>query len=669
MNEREIFLAVIEITDPAERAAWLDQACGDNHELRSCVDALLTASAQASQFLEQPAVEIPDGVDRTLLSDAGDLDDDVAAATSGEAEFRRYLQPSGRPGSLGRLGHYEIEQILGRGAFGIVAKAIDEKLRRVVAIKLMNPELATTSPPRKRFLREAHTTAAVTHENIVAIYAVEEEPLPYLVMEYIPGQTLQQRMDAQGPLAMQDILRIGQQVAAGLASAHAVNLIHRDIKPSNILLTDNPGERAKITDFGLARAVDDASLTSSGVIAGTPLYMAPEQARGEPLDHRADLFSLGCVLYQMASGRPPFRAANTVAVLKRVCEDTPRPLNDVIPDFPAWLEAIILRLLQKDREDRFQSAQEVADLLARCQNGQLPPELPGAAAAMASGMSAPESPEATSGGSAAKTAPSSQKGVLAGIAMTLIGLVLATVVAPRIAQWLKTPIPKLPDAADRGGLWFDGRDDWVQVSGLDWDYPQFTIEAFVTSAPQSDNGTIAFLGSEQGEDREWMSLFDGNQAGDGKRVSGAAIQGKEGYENAYGPFGGGERQHRALVYDGRTLNYYINGVWQGQRWSEAHEGMQWSMTELRLGCDGGGRRFFQGTIDLLRISRVARYSESFTPIASLSADDRTLAIYQFDEGAGTVLHDSSGHGHDGTIQGARWKSPQPDSASTEPAGN
>lgn len=303
--------------------------------------------------------------EQTGLWDSSEPDDDPhAERMSGEAEFRKYLEPASRSGWLGRLSHYEIEEILGCGAYGIVAKAFDEKLHRVVAIKLISPTIASTSPPRKRFLREARTAAAVTHENIVAIHAVEEEPIPYLVMEYIPGQTLQQRMDENGPLEVPDILRIGQQVAAGLAAAHAVNLIHRDIKPSNVLLNN---ERAKISDFGLARAVDDATLTSSGLIAGTPLYMAPEQARGDTLDHRTDLFSLGSVLYQMASGRPPFRAANMVAVLKRVCEDTPRSLNEVIPDIPHWLETIIFRLLEKEREERYQTAQEVAELLARCQ--------------------------------------------------------------------------------------------------------------------------------------------------------------------------------------------------------------------------------------------------------------------------------------------------------------
>jgi len=368
MNERDIFLAAIEIANPAERAAYLDQTCADNPELRAQVEELLRTHDETSQFLETPAVATDSAVDRTVLTDDSDTDEDSGEErASGEAEFRKYLEPATRPGWLGRLAHYEIEEILGRGAFGIVAKAFDEKLYRVVAIKLMSPELASTSPPRKRFLREARTAAAVTHENIVAIYAVEEEPIPYLVMEYIPGQTLQQRMDEHGPVEVPEVLRIGQQVAAGLAAAHSVNLIHRDIKPSNILLSDGFHERAKISDFGLARAVDDATMTQSGIIAGTPMYMAPEQARSETLDHRADLFSLGSVLYQMAGGRPPFRAANTMAVLKRVCEDTPRPLGDVLPGNPDWLEAIIFKLLEKDRDDRYQTAQDVADLLARCQ--------------------------------------------------------------------------------------------------------------------------------------------------------------------------------------------------------------------------------------------------------------------------------------------------------------
>ena len=153
-------------------------------------------------------------------------------------------------------------------------------------------------------------------------------------MEYVPGATLQQRLDEQGPLELIDVVRLGKQIADGLAAAHEQQLIHRDVKPGNILLETSIDDHVKITDFGLARTADAASMTRSGMIAGTPLYMAPEQAFGQKLDPRADLFSLGSVLYQMLTGRPPFRAPNMLAVLKRVTEDTPRPINEIVPEIP-----------------------------------------------------------------------------------------------------------------------------------------------------------------------------------------------------------------------------------------------------------------------------------------------------------------------------------------------
>jgi len=178
-------------------------------------------------WFEETIQRMPDqSTDRSL-----DFGPDDA---SGLEKLGKYLQPSNRPSWLGRLQHYELERILGQGAFGIVLKAFDERLQRVVAIKFLNPDLVTTSSPRKRFLREARTAAAVRHENIVGIHAIEEEPLRYIVMEYIPGITLQQCLDQNGPLELNEFLPKAQQIAAGLAAAHAANLIHRDIKPSNI---------------------------------------------------------------------------------------------------------------------------------------------------------------------------------------------------------------------------------------------------------------------------------------------------------------------------------------------------------------------------------------------------------------------------------------------------
>jgi WD40 repeat protein/serine/threonine protein kinase len=275
---------------------------------------------------------------------------------------RAFLPPSSA-GGLGRLGHYELIEVIGRGAMGVVLKARDESLQRVVAIKLMAPEMAAEPTARKRFTREAQAAAAVRNEHVIDIHAVEEtNGIPYLVMEYIQGESLQNRLRRQGSLALEQILRIGAQIAAGLAAAHAQGLIHRDVKPANILL-ENGVARVKITDFGLARPVDDPRMTPNGTIAGTPQYMSPEQASGGALDHRTDLFSLGSVLYFMCTGRPPFQGDNTLAVLKRIAEDTPEPIRQINPVVPETLAAIIARLHAKCPGERFASAAEVAKLL------------------------------------------------------------------------------------------------------------------------------------------------------------------------------------------------------------------------------------------------------------------------------------------------------------------
>ena len=252
-----------------------------------------------------------------------------------------FLAPPGTQESLGRLGQYEVTGVLGRGGFGVVLKAHDPALNRIVAIKVLAVQLATSAAARSRFAREAKAVAAVVHDNVVAVHAVDSwNGLPYLVMSYIAGQSLQQRVDRDGPLPVKEVLRIGMQAALGLAAAHGQGLVHRDVKPSNILL-ENGVERVKLSDFGLARAVDDASLTQSGVVSGTPQYMSPEQARGEAVDHRSDLFGLGSVLYFMCAGHPPFRANSTPAVLRRVCDEPPRPLHEINSDVPAWLADIV----------------------------------------------------------------------------------------------------------------------------------------------------------------------------------------------------------------------------------------------------------------------------------------------------------------------------------------
>jgi tetratricopeptide (TPR) repeat protein len=298
---------------------------------------------------------VGDGPDATARGDTA----------HGEEPYLPFLNPSDSPEYLGRLGPYNVVGVTGQGGMGIVLKAHDPRLNRFVAIKVLAPQLAAYAGARKRFLREAQAAAALNHDHIVTIHAVDEfNGFPYIVMEYVIGASLAEQIGRGKPLALGDTLRIGSQIAAGLAAAHGHGLIHRDIKPANILL-EQSGAKVKITDFGLARALGEAQITRSGQITGTPEYMSPEQARGEGLDQRSDLFSLGCVLYAMHTGLSPFRSKTAWDSIARVCNEQPRPLRGINPQTPDWFAEIVARLLAKNPDDRFQSAADVAELLDR----------------------------------------------------------------------------------------------------------------------------------------------------------------------------------------------------------------------------------------------------------------------------------------------------------------
>lgn len=272
------------------------------------------------------------------------------------------LSPPRLPGSLGQFAGYDVLERVASGGMGVVFKAKDPGLSRIVAIKILAPVLAASESARARFLREARAAAAVTHEHVVAIHAVgEERGLPFLVMQFVAGKSLETRLRS-GSIDLQAILRIGLQTAEGLAAAHAQGLVHRDIKPGNILL-ENGVERVKITDFGLARAADEPGVTRPGVVAGTPEFMSPEQARGDRLDTRSDLFSLGCVLYLMATGRSPFAADSTPATLRRVCEETPPRAETLRAEIPESLGILIERLMDKNPAHRPATADAVAGIL------------------------------------------------------------------------------------------------------------------------------------------------------------------------------------------------------------------------------------------------------------------------------------------------------------------
>ncbi len=325
-----LFLQALEVRSPEERTALLDKACGGDSALRAEVEQLLKAHEEAGNFLQKPL--LGDQQTHDLAEPDGD---DQAGADSPDCSNEvslDFLEPCDVPGRLGKIGPYEVIDAIGRGGMGVVLRAHDTKLNRTVAVKVMAPEFAANATARKRFLREAQAAAAIVHPHVITIHAVEEtEKTPYLVMECVDALSLEEKIDRRGHLELREVLRIGAQIAAGLAAAHAHGLVHRDIKPSNILL-ENGVERVKITDFGLARAVDDVETTRCGEVLGSPPFMSPEQAQGKTVDVRSDLFSLGAVLYAMCTGRSPFRADSTVAVLRRVCDDVPRPIREVNPE-------------------------------------------------------------------------------------------------------------------------------------------------------------------------------------------------------------------------------------------------------------------------------------------------------------------------------------------------
>ncbi|CAN5363823.1 hypothetical protein BH11PLA2_BH11PLA2_38620 [soil metagenome] len=277
-----------------------------------------------------------------------------------------FLRPSDKPGMIGKLGEFEIIREIGRGGMGVVLQALDPHLDREVAIKVLDPQMSSNDMARQRFCREARAAAAVVHDHIVTVFQVNEDEaagLPYLVMQLIKGESLEEKIRRQGKLGVSTTVRYAMQAAQGLAAAHAAGLIHRDIKPGNILI-EEATDKATLTDFGLARAVEDLKLTRTGFVAGTPLYMAPEQARGDNIDTRADLFSLGSVMYEALAGKPPFDGKTPLAVLRRVADEAHPRLSRINPLVPDWLEDVIDQLLEKKPEHRVESAEELGRILA-----------------------------------------------------------------------------------------------------------------------------------------------------------------------------------------------------------------------------------------------------------------------------------------------------------------
>jgi WD40 repeat protein len=338
--------------------------CQQSLEALADVDGSIAKTLHEQPALAKPASNSAywPAFDQAVTLAAVDTPAHSGARTDVSLDF---LRPPEDGSHLGTLVNFNVTRVIGRGGMGLVLQATDTCLQRDVAIKVLDPQLADDDLARTRFCREARAAASISHENVVAVYQVEQEEgqdLPFLVMELIGGESLEAKLLRDGKLSLREIVSIGMQTAAGLAAAHDKGLIHRDIKPGNILL-EKSGQRVKLSDFGLARAAEDVRLTRSGLVAGTPLYMSPEQATGDELDARSDLFSLGVVLYELAAGEPPFNGKTPLAVLKQLTESKPKALRELNPDIPDWFSHIVEKLLAKDPKDRFQSARDVANTL------------------------------------------------------------------------------------------------------------------------------------------------------------------------------------------------------------------------------------------------------------------------------------------------------------------
>jgi urea transport system substrate-binding protein len=313
-----------------------------------------------------PSAKVPE------LSDT--LTPEEASLGEGETDFlvslTGYLGAPLLEGELGRLAHYRVLAVLGQGGMGAVFQAEDVQLHRMVALKVILPEFARNPVARERFLSEARAAAAVKNDHVVTIYQIgQDRDVLFLAMELLHGESLEARLDRDEPLTWREAVRIARETAAGLAAAHERGLIHRDIKPSNIFL-EAPLGRVKVLDFGLARATGShKGLTQTGKVVGTPEFMSPEQARGEDLDPRSDLFSLGSVLYTACTREKPFEGASVMAILTALAVKDPRPIADLNPDVPTALAGLVTQLLDKERENRPASAVDVQKALAAIEAG------------------------------------------------------------------------------------------------------------------------------------------------------------------------------------------------------------------------------------------------------------------------------------------------------------
>jgi serine/threonine protein kinase/tetratricopeptide (TPR) repeat protein len=341
--------------DPTDRGAFLREVCEGDDSVRTDVELLLAHASSAKDLITANALELADA-----------LPADAAPTLVGQ-----------------KLGPYLIEALLGVGGMGEVYRARDTRLGRTVAVKVLPREKMVSPVSRHRFLQEARSISALNHPNIVILYDIAcDRGTDFLVLEYVVGQTLQ-HMSAAGPMALADVLGYGVQIARALAAAHEKGIIHRDLKPANIIVT--PESQVKVLDFGIAKLMEpvtaetqsetrgaETAWTIPGMVVGTVSYMSPEQARGEPLDARSDIFSLGCLLYEVSTGMLPFRGASVLSIMHEIATVNPSAPSVLRPDLPPEFDIVIECALAKEKGRRYGTAQQLADALQALQSRTQP---------------------------------------------------------------------------------------------------------------------------------------------------------------------------------------------------------------------------------------------------------------------------------------------------------
>lgn len=617
--------------------------------------------------------------EETQLSGPHDTQDlPVDLSQNVTRELSAAWRPAESADELGRIGHYRILKLLGAGGMGAVFLAEDLQLHRHVALKMMRPKAAMAAGATERFLREARSAAALRHDHILTIYQVgEEQGVPFLAMEYLEGESLEDRLRRDPVLPLNQTLRIGREIAEGLAAAHAKGLIHRDIKPGNIWL-EAGRDRVKILDFGLARLNQtDAQLTSSGMIVGTPAYMAPEQASGESVDGRADLFSLGVILYRMTTGKLPFPGKHALETLKLLATLTPPSPKSLNPAIPVALSGLIDRLLSKTPEVRPESAQSVDQELADIER-EPPTDLSTARLSAVELAAQPPRPFRSWKSVAALVASS----LLILLAVVIVKIktkdgkeTKVTVEVPGEVESVGTEIQNTPKPAtatkphpiDEGpritAVLFDGVHDQVIIPSVsELTAKEFTVEAWLT--PLSDQERFAPQGGRTAQQIIWigspgwtsLGLWPGHIDFVAMRDGTARIIGGS------HPIKLGERIHVAGVYRNETVSLYFNGF--PSRTSQTTGQEHWNVKGLLTiaGSTTDGQRIdeaqpwrFNGVIDQVRISEFARYTDFFTPPADFAAgDERDLICFKFDAGEGNKIRDVSGHDRHGQLIGGKW---------------